>query len=77
LFVWAFYFCLTRRGHGKPVTPSLPTAKVYFCSLDKQPKEEITRYVGGVSKAGFIFCDVQMKDAHEKREKLKFGDPDN
>jgi hypothetical protein len=56
LFVLAFCFCLTRRGHGKPPTPNLPTPKVHLSGLNKQPKEEITRYpVGEYPKLDSFF----------------------
>ncbi len=77
LFVSAVYFCLTRRGHGKPATSSLPTPKVHFSNLDKQPKE-ITRYPGReYPKPDSFFHDGQIKDANDKRKEWNFGGPHN
>jgi hypothetical protein len=75
LFVSAVYFCLTRRGHGKPATSRLPTPKVHFSNLDKQPKE-ITRYpTSEYPKPDSFFHDGQIKDANDKRKEWNFGGP--
>jgi hypothetical protein len=46
-----------------------PTPKVYFSSLDKQPKEKITRCLGGSIQSGIHFFVMGKSKMHMRKGK--------